>query len=71
MDEEWMREAALASGGTFYREEDLHSLTANLKAQKAVFTERHETLLWNAPMLMIFIGLITVEWILRKFSNLS
>jgi uncharacterized membrane protein len=71
MDEEGLRGAALAGGGAFYREEDLHTLAANLRPQKASFTERHETLLWNAPMLLIFVGLITIEWILRKFSNLS
>ncbi|HXX94898.1 MAG TPA: hypothetical protein VEN81_14835, partial [Planctomycetota bacterium] len=71
MDEEGMREAAKVSGGRFYREEDLAQLPASLVPRKAVFTERRETLLWNAPMLALFIGLITVEWILRKFSNLS
>jgi uncharacterized membrane protein len=71
MDAEALREATLASGGRFYREEDLHGLASNLKPQKATFTTRHETLLWNAPVLFLFVGLIAVEWILRKFSNLS
>ena len=35
------------------------------------FTVRREELLWNWPMLLLFVGLITLEWILRKFSNLS
>jgi hypothetical protein len=71
MAEEELRAAAEASGGKFYREEDLHRLAANLKPRTAPFVTRHEMLLWNAPMLLLFVGLITLEWILRKFSDLS
>jgi len=71
MDAEGLRQAALAAGGKFYREEDLHTLAANLQPLKATFLTRHETLLWNSPMLLLFVSLIAIEWILRKFSNLS
>lgn len=69
--EDPLRATAAASGGAFYREEDLHKLVAGVKPAKAAFTVRHEELLWNAPMLLLFVALITVEWILRKLSNLS
>ncbi|HVR87557.1 MAG TPA: hypothetical protein VMU54_24740 [Planctomycetota bacterium] len=71
MDTEGLRAVAQAGGGKFCREEDLLSLVAGLKPQTATFTIRHEMLLWNAPMLILFVGLITGEWILRKLSNLS
>jgi uncharacterized membrane protein len=68
---EELQSAALASGGRFYREEDLHRLAANLEPRTATLSRRSETLLWNAPVLLVFVALIAVEWILRKFSNLS
>ncbi|MCI0657719.1 MAG: hypothetical protein L0170_11700, partial [Acidobacteria bacterium] len=68
---EGLRSAALASGGRFYREEDLHRMASSLQGQKAMFTVRHETLLWNGWLFLLFVGLITGEWVLRKFSNLS
>lgn len=69
--EDPLRATASASGGAFYREEDLHKLVGSVKPAMAAFTVRHEELLWNAPMLILFVALITAEWILRKFSNLS
>lgn len=69
--EDALRGFATASGGAFYREEDLHKLAAAVKPLQASFTVRKEDLLWNAPMLLLFVALITAEWILRKFSNLS
>jgi hypothetical protein len=71
MAEDALREAAALSGGKFYREEDLHRLAADLAPRKASFVVRHEMLLWNWPMFLAFLGLITLEWVLRKFANLS
>jgi hypothetical protein len=71
MAEDDLRQAAALSGGKFYREEDLHRLAADLAPRKASFTVRHEVLLWNWPVFLVFLGLITLEWVLRKFANLS
>jgi hypothetical protein len=71
MAEDPLRAAALASGGKFYREEDLYRMLASLEPRKAPFTMRSELLLWNAPVFLVFLVLIAAEWILRKFSNLS
>ncbi len=71
MAEEALREAAAAGGGKFYREEDLHRLASNLEPRNASFVTRSEVLLWNWPMFLLFLGLITVEWVLRKLANLS
>jgi len=71
MAEEELREAARISGGQFYREEDLHRLPDNIQPQAAAFSQRQEVVLWNPLAMLVFVVLITAEWILRKFSNLS
>jgi hypothetical protein len=69
--EEELRRAARLSGGRFYREEDLHQLAGDVTPRLAGFTQRQEILLWNPLALLLFLGLVTVEWVVRKFSNLS
>ncbi len=69
--EKALRNMAQVSEGKFYREEDLHRLVADVQPQKTTFTRRQEVVLWNPLMLVLFLGLISGEWLLRKFSNLS
>jgi hypothetical protein len=71
MAEEALRQAASLSGGRFYREEDLHRLAGQVEPASARFSQRQEVLLWNPLALLLFVGLATAEWIIRKFSNLS
>jgi hypothetical protein len=71
MNEKGLREAAQASGGRFYREEDLHLMSAAIVTQTKEFTLRQEILLWNPLAIFVFLGLITLEWIVRKFADLS
>jgi hypothetical protein len=71
MAEEALRAAAQTSGGRFYREEDLHHLAADIAPRALPFVQRQEILLWSPLTLLLFVGLITAEWVLRKFSNLS
>jgi hypothetical protein len=71
LDEEPLRSAARISGGAFYREEDLARLPEQVESRTLPFTQRQEILLWNALALWLFVLLITAEWVLRKFSNLS
>jgi uncharacterized membrane protein len=71
MAEDALREAARIGGGRFYREEDLHRLAAEIEPRKATFVTRQEILLWNWPALAAFVILIGLEWVVRKFSNLS
>jgi hypothetical protein len=66
-----LRDMALVSGGRFYREEDLYRLPDNIELRKAQFTRRQEVLLWGPLTMMLFVGLISAEWLVRKFSNLS
>lgn len=69
--EDELREAARLTGGRFYREEDLSHLATRITPRGTPFRVRQEIVLWNPLMLVIFVGLITVEWVLRKMSNLS
>jgi hypothetical protein len=66
-----LSQAAIASSGRFYREDNLSQLPDQVEAQKIEFILRQEVLLWNPLILVLFVGLITTEWVVRKFSNLS
>jgi hypothetical protein len=70
MAEKALREAARLSGGRFYREEDLCGLPDHVEPRLAEFTFRAERLLWNPLAMILFVGLVTAEWVLRKLSNL-
>jgi len=71
MAEKDLRDLAEASGGRFYREEDLRYLPDAIQKRTVPFTRKQEVLLWNWLVLAIFLTVITCEWLLRKFSNLS
>ncbi len=57
--------------GKFYHEEDLHKLPGDVKAQFSKFTRRDEIIMWNRWALFLLIGLLSLEWFLRKFNGLS
>jgi hypothetical protein len=69
--EEALRQAASLSGGKFYREEDLHRLLKEIPEKKTPFLHRQEVLLWTPLALILFVTLLTAEWLVRKFTNLS
>lgn len=71
LPEKALRELDRLPGFHFYREEDLHRLAANLETRMEPFVLRQEKILWNPLLMLLFTGLITVEWVVRKFSNLS
>src|SRR5262249_2656130 len=54
-----------------YREEDLLKLPDDVQPQSAPYSQKQEILLWNRWALFLLIGLLTVEWFLRKFNGLS
>jgi hypothetical protein len=66
-----MRKLAEATGGAFYREEDLFKMPAQVKPQLTTVTTRTEIILWNKWVLFLLIGLMTMEWLVRKFNGLS
>jgi hypothetical protein len=77
--EDVLKQAAALSLGSdyrdgnppYYREEDLHRLASDIRAQTTPFALHQEILLWNPLAFVIFLLLITAEWVLRKFANLS
>lgn len=71
MNEKGLRDAAQVALGRFYREEDLHEMAGSIVMQKKEFTLRQEVLLWNPLAILLFLALITAEWLVRKFSDLS
>lgn len=72
MNEPALRALAEGSGGKFYREEDLYMLSKELKAKTVSFNQRRETLLWESWWVWFtLVTLFTLEWVIRKFSNMS
>jgi hypothetical protein len=80
--EESLRHLAQASGGLFYREDNLHNLPDNVQKQTVPEKGQRDISLWRKSkesesdwrlwmLLTVFVGIVTCEWLLRKFSNLS
>ena len=71
-NEAGLQKLAAGTGGKYYREEDLHKLAGEVKPQSVTLTQRRETLLWTSWWVLgLVVGLFTVEWLVRKFSNMS
>ena len=68
---EFLSDLAEATGGRFYREENLYELVEKVESKKAPFLMRREVLLWGRLSLLVLVLLLTAEWTVRKFSNLS
>jgi hypothetical protein len=66
-----LRGMVATAGGSFYREEDLHRLGESVKTEQARYSFRREIILWNWYGWLVFVLLITAEWVARKFTNLS
>jgi hypothetical protein len=71
LDEEAMRTLCEATGGGFYREENLVNLPDGVKKQTARFYQKEEHLLWDKWAMILLVLLLTAEWFLRKFNGLS
>lgn len=72
MNEPELRRAAKISGGKFYTAQATSSLLRDLpKPQKVPLDTDPPIPLWNTwPVLVLFLGLITAEWVLRKRKQL-
>ena len=71
MDEEAMRKLCDATGGKFYREDDVEQLPNDVKPQVTIYNSRNEWNFWNWWVMCVLIGLLTLEWFVRKFNGLS
>ena len=70
MAEKALRDLAETCGGRFYREEDLYRLPDDVAPRSVAYHDRQDVMLYPLG-LALFVLLITGEWLLRKFSNLS
>jgi uncharacterized membrane protein len=66
-----LKALAAATGGKFYHEEDLPSLAASIEPKSASYVQRREILFWNPLAFVVFVLLISAEWVGRKFANLT
>ena len=72
MNANLMENLATLTKGRFFREEDLHELPGAIKAERVGVQSRMELELWSTPLYFILILLVvTVEWVVRKFSYLK
>jgi hypothetical protein len=72
MNETLLREMAAASGGAFFREEDLHRLPETISAKTERVRSPLEVEVWSSPLyFLLLLGVVTMEWLLRKRSQLK
>ena len=72
MNANLMENLATLTKGRFFREEDLHELPGAIKGERVGVQSRMEVELWSTPLYFILILLVvTVEWVMRKFSYLK
>jgi uncharacterized membrane protein len=70
-NEELLREMALAANGQYFREEQLGSLVDLLRPLSSGKIVESETLLWQSYWwFSAIIGLLAIEWMLRKRAGL-
>ena len=72
MNESLLRAMAEASGGAFFREEDLSKLPSSIGHATERIRSGHDVELWASPFyFLLMLGVATAEWILRKRSHLK
>ncbi len=72
MNEALLREMAATSGGAFFREEDLHKLPDTISAKTERVHSPLEVEVWSSPLyFLLLLGVVTIEWLLRKQSQLK
>ena len=71
LNEDLLRQISTASGGEYYREEQSDALVAAIKGLSDGRVEEHDTVLWQDwPWFAVIVGLLTLEWILRKRAGM-
>jgi hypothetical protein len=66
-----LEEIAAKSGGKVFTAENASELAELLAQKTAVHEFRTDTKLWEAwPTLVVFLGLLTLEWLARKWAGL-
>lgn len=71
-DHDFMAQTAQLARGAVASVDDADSLVSMFGAAKEILKERRDTRLWDKlPLLLLFVGLVTTEWILRRRSGLA
>jgi hypothetical protein len=72
MNEPMLRDIAAATGGAFFREEDLHKLPGTIVSRTERVKSPLEVELWSSPLyFMMMLLVLSGEWVLRKMSQLK
>ena len=72
MNEPLLKQMAAASGGAFFREEDLYKLPEMIRQKAVRVRSSVEVEFWSSPLYFILmLAVVTSEWILRKLSQLK
>ena len=67
MNETLLRQMAEASGGAYFREEDLWRLPTTISAKSELVTNAVDAEFWSSPASLLIVLLIgSLEWWLRK-----
>jgi hypothetical protein len=70
-NEDLLRQLAAASGGEFFREEDLPALQARLEPLNREKVLESDTVLWQSWWWFLpLVGLLTAEWMARKWAGM-
>jgi hypothetical protein len=70
-DFDLLRRMAEASGGRYYEKEQIGNLTDDLALTEKEEQKTKEISLWNHPLLLgIFVLCLSIEWVIRKRSQL-
>ena len=69
---DFLNRAAQLTGGHVAEISNLQSLVTRFGSPKETLTERENVTLWDKwPLLVLFLGFLTTEWILRRKSGLA
>jgi hypothetical protein len=70
MNESGLRAMAKASGGAFFREEDLANLTKSISQNDEKISRVVDADIWSSPFYLALVVMVAVsEWALRKRSE--
>ncbi|MCP5540158.1 MAG: hypothetical protein H7A52_08470 [Akkermansiaceae bacterium] len=71
-DRDFLNHAAVTTGGQVFEIGDIAGLPDAFGAPKETLTERRNITLWDKwPLLVLFFGLLTTEWVLRRRGGLA
>ncbi len=72
MNEQLLRDMSTATGGQFFREEDLYKLPEVVRQKTESVKSRQEAELWSSPaFFLLLLGVVTAEWVMRKMAQLK